>query len=381
MIVLIDTEESRKQFYPLSLTRPLGELRRGMTNCMGYWAMVSGEDVVCLSHPSISQPIPASNIYTCIDARLLPDATCIKSIISLTPGQALRDDEGIYAWCQQEIPHYGKRDETAFEIVNSATIPRLTHTHQLIQANIQWMHDSYSLLTKNLQSSIPAASNIVIGSELFIEEGVTMEACTINTTEGPVYIGKNALIMEGTCIRGPVYIGANAVVKMGAQLYAGTNIGIGCTAGGEIKNAILHEFSNKAHHGYLGDSYVGAWCNLGAGTSNSNIKNTATSVQVWDNASQVWQDAGLKMGIIMGDYTRTAINTSLNSGTTIGICCSIHDFITPKKHIQSFSWGPNERYQLPLAMDHVANWKKMKGQLLSQDEKAVLTNVWNHLPD
>jgi UDP-N-acetylglucosamine diphosphorylase / glucose-1-phosphate thymidylyltransferase / UDP-N-acetylgalactosamine diphosphorylase / glucosamine-1-phosphate N-acetyltransferase / galactosamine-1-phosphate N-acetyltransferase len=381
MIVLIDTEESSKQFYPLSLTRPLGEMRRGMTSFRQYWELVSGEKVCCLSHPAISKPLPQSGKYTCVDARLLADEACLKAIMQLAPGMALRDPTGVYAWCQQEMPIYGKWEETAFEIQYHAPQPRVSHLYQIILANSHWMQETYTYLTKNRQSAIPASSNTIIGSNLFVEDGVVMEACTINTTEGPVYIAKNALIMEGTCMRGPVYIGENAVVKMGAQLYAGTNIGKGCTAGGEIKNAILQAFSNKAHHGYLGDSYVGAWCNLGAGTTNSNVKNTAASIRVWDQTNQSWQNAGSKLGLIMGDFSKTAINTSFNSGTTVGICCSIHGFSMPPKHIPSFSWGPNERYQLPLALDHIANWKSLKGQGLFAEEIELLTDVWNHLSD
>jgi UDP-N-acetylglucosamine diphosphorylase/glucosamine-1-phosphate N-acetyltransferase len=184
--------------------------------------------------------------------------------------------------------------------------------------------------------------------------------------------------MEGTLIRGPVAICNNAVIKMGTRLYGGTTIGPYCTAGGEIKNSVFFAYSNKAHDGYIGDSVIGEWCNLGAGTSNSNIKNTASPVVVYTPNGP--KTAGTKCGVIMGDYSRTAINTSINTGTVIGVCANVYGQGLTPKYIPSFSWGSEgvERYRLEKAFEDISNWKSFKGSELSESEKSFLQHIFAH---
>jgi NDP-sugar pyrophosphorylase family protein len=159
--------------------------------------------------------------------------------------------------------------------------------------------------------------------------------------------------MEGCMLRGPIAIGENTVLKMGTKIYSGTTIGPNCTVGGEIKNSVLFSNSNKAHDGYLGDSVIGSWCNLGAGTSSSNVKNTAGIVTYYDENNQS-HEVGRKAGLIMGDYSRCAINTSFNTGTMVGVCCNIFGSIMPNKFIPDFTWG-NERYDIDKALINISN--------------------------
>lgn len=212
---------------------------------------------------------------------------------------------------------------------------------------------------------------------LFIEEGAEVNGCIINTKEGPVYIGKNALVMEGSCLRGPIAIGEGAVVKMGTKIYGATSVGPFCTVGGEIKNSILMGYSNKAHDGYLGDSILGHWCNLGAGTTNSNVKNTAGDIQLWNEAQQAYVSAGNKCGLFMGDYSRSAINSSFNTGSVVGVCCNVFGAGLLPKRIPDFSWG-KEWYQLDKAFRDIQNWKAFKKQSLSELEKHQLTQIHSH---
>jgi len=205
-----------------------------------------------------------------------------------------------------------------------------------------------------------------------------VEHCFLNGSDGPIYVGKNALIMEGSMLRGPIAIGENAVVKMGTKIYGATTIGPNCTVGGEIKNAVFFGNSNKAHDGYVGDSVIGEWCNMGAGTSNSNIKNNASSVMLWTPNGPA--DVGFKCGMLMGDYTKTAINTSINTGTVIGACCNIFGSGLTPKYIPNFSWGSDgvERYEFEKAISDIVNWKRLKQQSLSANEKTILKHIFDH---
>ena len=220
-----------------------------------------------------------------------------------------------------------------------------------------------------------SSSQIIHAYNIFVEEGAILENCILNASEGPIYIAKNSKIMDGAILRGPIFIDEGSIVKMGATIYGGTSIGKKCVVGGEIKNSIINNFSNKAHHGYLGDSIIGKWCNLGAGTSTSNVKNNGSDVML--QLANAELNAGNKFGLLMGDYSRSAINTSFNTGTVVGTCCNIFtEGLTPK-YIPNFSWGcKGERYELPKAFTDIENWKIMKGETLSKEERELLKNLY-----
>ena len=220
-----------------------------------------------------------------------------------------------------------------------------------------------------------SSSQIIHAYNIFVEEGAILENCILNASQGPIYIAKNSKIMDGAILRGPIFIDEGSIVKMGATIYGGTSIGKKCVVGGEIKNSIINNFSNKAHHGYLGDSIIGKWCNLGAGTSTSNVKNNGSDVML--QLANAELNAGNKFGLLMGDYSRSAINTSFNTGTVVGTCCNIFtEGLTPK-YIPNFSWGcKGERYELPKAFTDIENWKIMKGETLSKEERELLKNLY-----
>lgn len=222
---------------------------------------------------------------------------------------------------------------------------------------------------------LSSSSQIIHAYNIFVEEGAILENCILNASEGPIYIAKNCKIMDGAILRGPIFIDEGSIVKMGATIYGGTSIGKNCVVGGEIKNSIINNFSNKAHHGYLGDSIIGKWCNLGAGTSTSNVKNNGSDVML--QLANAELNAGNKFGLLMGDYSRSAINTSFNTGTVVGTCCNIFtEGLTPK-YIPNFSWGcKGERYELPKAFTDIENWKIMKGEILSKEERELLKNLY-----
>ena len=203
-----------------------------------------------------------------------------------------------------------------------------------------------------------------------------MNHSILNATGGPIYIGKNSQVMEGCMVRGPFALGEGSVLKMGTKIYGATTLGPYCIGAGEIKNSVLFGYSNKAHDGYLGDSVIGEWCNLGAGTTNSNIKNTAGIVNIHNEFKKQSFPAGFKCGLLMGDYSRSAINTSFNTGSVVGCSSNVFGEGFPPTFTDSFSWG-NKKYKLNKALEHIDNWKKLKGHILSQQEKILLSELFN----
>ena len=223
---------------------------------------------------------------------------------------------------------------------------------------------------------IDPSNNLVHADNIFIEAGATVLCVNLNASDGPIYIGKESIVMEGTSIRGPFVLGQKGVVKMNASIYGATTIGPYCLAGGEIKNSVLMGYSNKGHEGYLGDSIIGHWCNIGAGTCNSNIKNTAGIVQMWNEFKQEWEEVGQKMGMLMGDYSRFAIQSSINTGSYIGVSANIFGNGLLPKNLPNFTWGILAGYQYEKAVSDLSNWKKLKGFTVTEAEKLVLKHLY-----
>jgi UDP-N-acetylglucosamine diphosphorylase/glucosamine-1-phosphate N-acetyltransferase len=263
----------------------------------------------------------------------------------------------------------------------------------IIRLNAAALIDDFALLTDGKTSQpIPASVQTISPENIFIEKDARISHSILNASTGPIYIGKNAEIMEGSMIRGPFALCEGAVVKMGSTIYGATTIGPYSIVGGEIKNSIIFGYSNKGHDGYLGDSVIGEWCNLGAGTSNSNLKNNASEVKVWNPGKKQFLAAGLKCGLLMGDYSRCSINTSFYTGTLVGVCCQILGGSMTPKYIPSFSWAnhtaggsfdpggqqdpPFSKYRFDKAMLDIANWKRLKGHSMTDNEIQILKHIF-----
>lgn len=332
-IILEDSSVSHK-FRPLTSTRHTALLRVGILTIREKWERLTGA-VVALN-----------------DAPMEHDVVVPANII---PSQG--DHEGIIAAARKEKNFPGART--------------FSHPWQLLSFNAAEIENDLRLLARNRHSQEISTTNKITG-EVFLEEGVIMEHAIINASGGPVYIGKNAHVMEGAMIRGPFALGEGSVVKMGAKIYPATTAGPYCILGGEIKNSIILGYSNKAHDGYLGDSLVGEWCNLGAGTSNSNLKNTGG--EIFSNNNDEMTALGNKAGSVIGDYSRTAINSSLNTGSVIGVCCNIFG-AGPVNEAGNFSWD-TERYIFEKALRDIRNWKKFKNMELTETEITVLQKLY-----
>jgi UDP-N-acetylglucosamine diphosphorylase/glucosamine-1-phosphate N-acetyltransferase len=265
-------------------------------------------------------------------------------------------------------------DPTTFPSTEDCEI--LQHPWQIFENNDWAIRQDFEMLTAGrISREISSTNKIICAENIFVEAGATITCSILNAVDGPIYIGKNAEIQEGSLIRGPFALCEGSRVKMGAKIYGATTIGPYCLAGGEIKNSILTGYSNKAHDGYLGDSVIGVWCNLGAGTSNSNLKNSAGIVKVWSKEKNDYLDAGNKCGLLMGDYSRCAINTSFNTGTVTGVSCNIFGNIFTSKFIEDFTWG-HEKYIFENAISDINNWKKLKGLEITEKEIKSLKKIY-----
>ncbi|RFM28120.1 putative sugar nucleotidyl transferase [Deminuibacter soli] len=383
-LVLFDNEE-RSSLFPLSHTRSVSDLRIGILRIREKWELLTGQPVFVFTESYLQHLYPAipAGEHTWVDAAVLPDAHIVEAVLQLTPGEALQDDRLIAGRIDFSAgPLHTTPTIALFSLHKTVeTVKRLHYPWQIFLWNDVYLRNDFTLLTRNRVSQpIPPDCRVANTAQVFIEEGAVIEYATLNATEGPIYIGKNALVMDGACIRGPFAMCEKAVIKMGAKIYGATTIGPYCSAGGEIKNVVLTAFSNKAHDGYLGDSVIGEWCNMGAGTSNSNVKNTGGEVKVWHSYSDKMITVGIKCGLVMGDYSRTAINTAINTGSVIGTCCNVFsEGLTPRL-IPDFVWGTRglTRYEFDKALRDINNWKKMKHQSLTNEETAVLKHIFEH---
>jgi UDP-N-acetylglucosamine diphosphorylase/glucosamine-1-phosphate N-acetyltransferase len=255
---------------------------------------------------------------------------------------------------------------------------KINHCLDILRLNGEEIIHDFAYIRSVRRSESVSETNQVTGSDIFLEKGAVVEHCFLNASEGPIYIGRNALVMEGSMIRGPFALGENGVVKMGSKIYGATSAGPCCMLGGEIKNSVILGYSNKAHDGYLGDSVIGEWCNLGAGTSNSNMKNSGGEVRYWNPLKKVFVKAGQKFGILLGDYSRSAIQTSFNTGTITGVSCHVFGIGPTPPYLPSFSWGyQGEPYAFEKALQHIEKWKKFKDHQLGPEEIRELKNIFD----
>ncbi|GEO10188.1 putative sugar nucleotidyl transferase [Segetibacter aerophilus] len=381
-LILFDTKAKEKLF-PLTLTRAVADLRMGIVTIKERWEKLLSVEAFILTEPYL-QPLynvaPAGD-NTFVDASVIPNAELVKLISGLQTNEAIKDETDLIA-ARAFSGDSPSIENIATLFDNAASVPqvqRISFPFDLFQLNQQMIEFDFPLFTKGrISNDANDTVHTIKVSKIFIEEGATIDHAVLNASTGPIYIGKNATIMEGCFIRGPFALGEGAVLKMGTKVYGATTIGPYSMGGGEIKNSIITGYSNKAHDGYLGDSVIGEWCNLGAGTSNSNLKNTGGTVQLWNYAAQAYLPAGNKCGVIMGDYSRTAINSSINTGSAIGVCSNVFGAGLLPKFIPDFTWGSNGdcRYEFEKAIADISNWKKMKNKIIGQQETQVLKHIF-----
>ena len=337
-IIIYDNADVRANLLPMTYTRPTGDLRVGILTLAEKWQKrIEGNYGWQNAVPYLDERYPGgttdeNTLY--IGGHIVADDNLCRALTALSPGDVLTDSEG------REIGYCGTGK--CHSVIYENSYLAIEHLYDIFLHNGQALLNDFTLLTTGRQSQPLSPTNTVIGdaSLIFIEEGATVEGAFINTRKGPVYVGRDAEIMEGAMLRGPIAVCDHAVVNMGTKIYPDTTIGPMCKIGGELNNVVMLGHSNKAHDGFLGNAVVGSWCNLGAGCVASNLKNTYDLIRLWNYPMRRFERTDLQFcGLIMGDHSKAGINTMFNTATVVGVGCNIFGPGLPRTFIASFSMG------------------------------------------
>lgn len=358
-IILFD-DDNWSALLPLTYTRPICELRVGIMTIKEKWEKHLGIPASYITQDYLSEkyPIEIKEDNYIISSSVLPTIKLVKLINQLGMNEAiLVGDELIAARMNEKQFERLVEDEGINELdgidisKEEDTLLTIARPHHIFQYNDVELQKDFDILIKGRKSQpISDTNNIIAAENIFLEEGAKVEFATLNASKGPIYLGKNTEIMEGAIVRGGLALCEGAVVKMGAKIYGATTLGPYSKVGGEVNNSVLTGYSNKGHEGFLGNSVLGEWCNLGADTNTSNLKNNYASVKLWSFDDERFIDTGLQFcGLIMGDHSKTGINTMLNTGTVVGVNANIFGSGYPRNFVPSYSWGGASGFKTYLA--------------------------------
>ena len=388
MIILADAG-LHTHLLPLTFTRPVGSLRPGILTIGEAWARMTEMPVGYRTEAYLQpkHPLHADQAIIEVVGGLLPTPDVVGAVLDLEPGQMLLSGQRVLAFHGEGVggpsiadwsvpPTYLRPVQFTGELV---LIERPWHMYQHCGRAII---NDFALLTEGRRSQPISALNTVVGDPalIFLEPGAEVEASILNTKNGPIYVGRGAEIMEGCMVRGPVALGEGAVLKMGAKVYGPSAFGPECRVGGEVSNSVLQGYSNKGHDGFLGNSVLGEWCNLGADTNNSNLKNTYGDVQAFSYVTKCQVDTGLQFcGLVMGDHSKSGINTMFNTGTVVGVAANVFGGGFPPKHVPSFVWGGAEGFSehtLSKALETAQRVMARRHVPLTAIDRAILEHVY-----
>lgn len=333
---------SRNALLPFTFTRPVADIRIGILTIREKWEKYLGSTTTTLTEEYLSEKFPMVELEenVMINASYLPNPILVELISDLEPNQAIFKGDEVIAFYTQE-----SQDEVDFDdykiIQFDADCLTVEHSWDIFAKNDAAIREDFKLLTEDRASQpIPKSVNAISPENIFIEEGAKLEFVTLNASTGPIYIGKNSEIMEGSVIRGPFALCEEAQVKLATKVYGATTVGPHCRIGGEVNNSVLFGYSNKGHDGFLGNSVLGEWCNIGADSNNSNLKNNYEEVKLWSYETENFAKTGLQFcGLMMGDHSKCGINTMFNTGTVVGVSANIFGSGFPRNFVPSFSWG------------------------------------------
>lgn len=331
----------RNALLPFTFTRPVADIRVGILTIREKWEKHLGSTTTSITEEYLSDKWPMVEMENnvMINASFLPTEILVEMVKNLEVNQAIFQEEEVVAFFAKEGEEV---DFDSFEIIEFTNeCIKIENTWDIFQKNDVAIREDYELLTEDRYSQpIPKSVNVIAPENIFIEEGAKLEFVTLNASTGPIYIGKNAEIMEGSVIRGPFALCESGRVKLATKVYGATTVGPHSVIGGEVNNSVLFAYSNKGHDGFLGNAVLGEWCNIGADSNNSNLKNNYEEVKLWSYETENFAKTGLQFcGLMMGDHSKCGINTMFNTGTVVGVSANIFGAGFPRNFVPSFSWG------------------------------------------
>jgi len=396
--ILFDDEE-RDNFLPLTFTNTVADLLIGMFTNRERWEILLGSDTSSITDESLHGKFPViiAENNTLINSRLLPNRNMVDEINALKEGEQIVKDDTILALrigggelksildlvkggeLYTFHEHFTEGDISVSKSDTEAKL--MEQIWDIFLLNGEVMISDLDLLEKSEFNNRSGEANQYIGSDVFIHKNATVNGAIFNTKVGPVIIDDGAEVMEGSILRGPIYIGKNAVVKMGAKIYGPTSVGAYSKVGGEVNNSVINAFSNKGHDGFIGNTVIGYWCNLGADTNTSNLKNDYSIVKLWNYNKESFVRSGLQfLGLVMGDHSKCGINTMFNTGTVVGVSCNVYGADFQPNLIPSFSWGKPgafTTYQFDKAMQVAEKVMERRKKTLDDTEKSLLKEVFD----
>ena len=372
---------NREALLPFTYTRPVADIRIGILTIREKWELFLGATTTTITEDYLSEKYPMvemeDNIM--INASYLPSHALVNQIKNLSKNQAVYDGDAIVAFYSFEDQEVDFDSFETFQCEDS--ILKVERTWDIFSKNGAAITADFELITAGRTSAaIPERTQAFNAEQIFIEQGARLPLCVLNANNGPIYIGKDSEIMEGSLVRGPFALCEGSILKMGAKIYGPTTIGPYSKVGGEVNNTVFFGNSNKGHDGYLGNSVVGEWCNLGADTNNSNLKNNYAEVRLWSYETQNFAKTGLQFcGLMMGDHSKCGINTMFNTGTVIGVSANIFGTGFPRNFIPSFSWGGASGFSTYLtskAFEVASVVMSRRGIEFSAQDTAILEQVF-----
>ncbi|MES2827552.1 MAG: GlmU family protein [Bacteroidota bacterium] len=366
---------------PLTFTRPVADLRVGILTIAEKWAKHLNAGAGYVTAPYLQAKYPAApNAELFINGAICPDSELIDSISGLKEGESLISGELLIAYKINTSAASNVDPWKLKPITYLSHFNRIFYPEDIFKQNDTQLRIDFQVLTSGKTSAQLSTTNTLLGSDIFVEEGASAECSTFNSLSGPIYLGKNSQVWEGSHIRGSFGLCNDSQVKMGSKIYGQTTIGPFSRVGGEINNAVIWGYSSKGHEGYLGNSVMGQWCNIGADSNNSNLKNNYAEVRLWDYKTESFRKTGLQFcGLIMADHSKCGINTMFNTGTVAGVSANIFGAGFPRNFIPDFSWGGAQGFQvynLDKMFDTAEKVFERRGIEFDQTEKDIITKVF-----
>jgi len=348
-IVLFD-DSARESLLPLTFTRPVASLRVGILTIAEKWEKYLRAEATYLTATYLEEKFPYKDSEEgfFINGSVCPDSRLLEAVANLKDGEALVQKDVLIALKAKGATRESfKHNEHIKEIEYAGSITRIVFPEDIFTYNDSEISADFQLITQGRSSAKLSSTNTILGDNIFAEEGASAECAILNSTTGPIYLGKDSQILEGSIIRGSFALSDYGLVKLGAKIYGKTTVGPHCKVGGEINNAVLYANSSKGHDGFLGNAVLGEWCNIGADSNNSNLKNNYAEVKLWDYNKARFRKTGLQFcGLIMGDHSKCGINTMFNTGTVVGVSANVFGAGYPRNFVPDFAWGGAQGYEV-----------------------------------